>query len=78
MEIITLSWYAYQSERFIIYYRLISQSSITSKVKAKMLDAIRSQFQAKHVNDSMFMEDLSMQRQVRNQQYYACIKIFTW
>jgi hypothetical protein len=34
------------------------QFNITLKVKSEMLDTMRSPFQAKHINNSMFIQDL--------------------
>ena len=47
-----------------IYYRWfvlrewISHSNITSKVKSEVWDAMRNPFQAKHIQDNMFIRDL--------------------
>jgi hypothetical protein len=35
-----------------------SQSNIAAKAKPEMRDEVRSPFQAKHIKDSIFIEDL--------------------
>jgi len=41
-----------------MFFRENSQSNITSKAKPEMPESMRSPFRAKHLNDSMFIEDL--------------------
>jgi hypothetical protein len=41
--------------RWFVLWEWISQSNITSKANPEMWDATRSQFWAKHINDSMFI-----------------------
>ena len=42
-----------------MFFREISQrNNITSKAKPEMPESMRNPFRAKHLNDSMFIEDL--------------------
>jgi len=38
----------------------ISHSNITSEAKPEIGDTMRSQFQAEHTNDNIFIDDLAM------------------
>jgi len=40
---------------FGLMFEMIAQSNFTSNVKPEIWDAVRSPFQAKHVNDNMFI-----------------------
>jgi len=60
----------------------ISQSDVASRAKSEIWDAMRSPFRAKHINDSMFIEDLIMWRHygitLKKQCYYVPITIVAW
>jgi hypothetical protein len=49
----------------------ISQSNLTSKPKLEMWDVIRSPFQAKHTNDSIFIIMLK----INDNMFFACWKV---
>jgi hypothetical protein len=48
----------------------IMESNVALKVKPEIQDVIRSPFQAKHINDIMFIEDLSNIHQMKTIRHY--------
>jgi hypothetical protein len=66
VELITLDFIyrRWMSKIYNIYYhwfvlrKWISQTNITSKTNPEIWDMMRSPFQAKYINDSMFIKDL--------------------
>ena len=56
--VFTLQCITHRNQRYCTCIT-ISQSNFASKEKPKKQDVMRNPFQAKNINDSMFIEDLS-------------------